>query len=144
MLNRSMIFMGVLAGLLFAMAAPTAYAQSKSTWDQITETKTLRLGVAISEPWYFKDANSTEEGGGVKVGNDVWRGIGTLLGKEIADAMGVKLQLVETTWSNAVAGLQSNQFDFMFILDPTPQRALSVDFTPAPVLWYPLSLARSR
>lgn len=140
MLNRSMIFMGALAGLLFEMAAPTAYAQSKSTWDQITETKTLRLGVAISEPWYFKDANSTEEGGGVKVGNDVWRGIGTLLGKEIADAMGVKLQLVETTWSNAVAGLQSNQFDFMFILDPTPQRALSVDFTPAPVLWYPLSL----
>ena len=140
MLRRSVIFKGALACLLFAMSALTANAQSKSTWDQITETKTLRLGVAISEPWYFKDANSTEEAGGVKVGNDVWRGIGPLLAKEIADAMGVKLQIVETTWSNAVAGLQSNQFDFMFILDPTPQRALSVDFTPAPVLWYPLSL----
>ncbi len=104
------------------------------------ETKTLRLGAAISEPWYFKDGSGTEDAGTVKVGSDVWRGVAPLLAKQIADAMGVKLQIVETTWANAVAGLQSNQFDFMFILDPTPQRALSIDFSTAPVLWYPLAL----
>ncbi len=130
----------LVVGLLaFCLSGPVR-AQTKSTWDQIMETKTLRLGVAISEPWYFKDLNSAEDSNGVRVGNDVWRGVGTLLAKEIADAMGVKLQIVETTWANAVAGLQSNQFDLMFILDPTPQRALSIDFSPAPVLWYPLSL----
>ncbi len=42
--------------------------------------------------------------------------------------------------AECVAGLQSNQFDLMFILDPTPQRALSIDFPPSPVLWYPLAL----
>ena len=36
--------------------------------------------------------------------------------------------------------MQSNQFDLMFILDPTPQRGLSIDFSPAPVLWYPLAM----
>jgi polar amino acid transport system substrate-binding protein len=140
MLRKSLVWTWVLLSAAFAMFASAANAQTKSTWDQIFETKTLRLGVAIGEPWYFKDANSADETGGVKVGSDMWRGIGPLLGKEIADAMGVKLQIVETTWANAVAGLQSNQFDFMFILDPTPQRALSIDFSPSPVLWYPLSL----
>jgi polar amino acid transport system substrate-binding protein len=53
--------------------------------------------------------------------------------------MGAELQMVETTWGNAVAGLQANQFDTMFILDPTPVRALSVDFSSSPVLWYPVA-----
>ena len=126
--------------LLAGLIAAQAHAQQKSTWDQVMETKTLRLGAAISEPWYFKDNSGIEDAGSIRVGNDVWRGVAPLLAKQIADAMGVKLEIVETTWANAVAGLQSNQFDLMFILDPTPQRALSVDFSPAPVLWYPLSL----
>ena len=128
------------AALVGSSVSRPAFAQAKSTWDQIMETKTLRLGAAISEPWYFKDGGGAEDAGTVKVGSDVWRGVAPLLGKQIADAMGVKLQIVETTWANAVAGLQSNQFDFMFILDPTPQRALSIDFSTAPVLWYPLAL----
>lgn len=141
MLRRSWLALPVLVALAVT-AWPTrpAHAQAKSTWDQIMETKTLRLGAAISEPWYFKDTTGTEDNGTVKVGADVWRGVAPLLAKQIADALGVKLEIVETTWANAVAGLQSNQFDMMFILDPTPQRALSVDFSPAPVLWYPLAM----
>ena len=131
---------GGLLSLVFAMFVSTASAETKSTWDQIMESKTLRVGVTISEPWFFKDANSTDDAAGVRVGNDVWRGVAPLLGKEIADAMGVKLQLVETTWGSAVAALQSGQFDVMFILDPTPQRALSIDFAPIPVLWYPTGI----
>src|SRR5690606_28107438 len=73
-------------------------------------------------------------------GPDMWRGIGPLVGKELADALGVQLELVETTWGNAVAGLQANQFDVMFALDGTPQRALAIDFVPAPLLWYPLCI----
>lgn len=143
MLRRSLFLLPPALASIPALLAPSsarAQGQSRSTWDQIMETKTLRLGAAISEPWYFKDANATSDTGGVRVGSDLWRGVGPLLAQEIANAMGVRLQIVETTWANAVAGLQANQFDLMFILDPTPQRALSIDFSPAPVLWYPLSL----
>ena len=146
MLRRNLILLSPLlaaasaATLMTKAGALRAETASRSTWDQIMETKTMRLGAAISEPWYFKDANGTQDAGGVRIGNDLWRGVAPLLAREIANAMGVKLQIVETTWANAVAGLQANQFDFMFILDPTPQRALSIDWAPNPVLWYPLAL----
>ena len=141
MLRRKFLTLPPILAASSVMAATSARADApKSTYDQIMETKTLRVGAAISEPWYFKDSNSSQDAGGVRIGSDVWRGIGPLLGQEIANAMGVKLEIVETTWANGVAGLQANQFDLMFILDPTPQRALSIDFSPSPVLWYPLSL----
>ncbi len=49
-----------------------------------------------------------------------------------------KLPFVETTWANAPAALDANQFDVMFVLDPTPVRALAIDFPFAPVLYYAL------
>ncbi|MFT4150393.1 MAG: transporter substrate-binding domain-containing protein [Paracoccaceae bacterium] len=124
---------------LSLLPAAATQAQEKSTWDQIFETKTLRLGCAQSEPWCFKDASGEEGPGAYKSGDTVWRGVSVQLGKSIADAMGVKLEVVETTWGNAVAGLQANQFDFMFVLDATPERALAIDFA-GPILWYPVAL----
>jgi polar amino acid transport system substrate-binding protein len=124
---------------LLCAGAGSAQAQAQSTWEQIMQKKTLRLGATITEPWYFKDTAGSDAPGGVKAGDATWRGIGPVLAKDIADAMGVKLEIFETTWGNAVAALQANQFDVMFILDPTPQRALSIDFVPNPVLWYPVA-----
>ena len=71
----------------------------------------------------------------MRVGDVVWRGIGPRLGEAIARAMDVRLELVELTWGNAVAALQANQIDTMFILDPTPERALAVDFVQSPGLF---------
>ena len=125
---------------MLGLASHAAVAQtSQSTWEQIQSTKKLRLGVAPTEPWYFKDTTGKEGPGAVKSGNAVWRGVGTMLAKEIADALGVELVIVETTWGNAVAGLQANQFDLMFMLDATPVRAMAIDFA-GPVLWYPFGL----
>lgn len=129
-------------GLLAAfcsLAVSAVSAQTSSSWDQIMTSKKLRIGCASAEPWCFKDVTGSDKPGAVKSGEAVWRGVSVNLGKAIADAMGVELEVVETTWGNAVAALQANQFDFMFILDATPQRALAVDFV-GPVLWYPIAL----
>jgi len=123
-----------------ATPAVAQTAATASTWDQIMSTKKLRVGAAILEPWYFKDTTGSDAPGKVLSGDQVWRGICPALADETAKAMGVELEIVETTWGNAVAGLQSNQFDCMFMLDATPQRALSVDFVPSPMLYYPMGL----
>lgn len=122
-------------GIGTARAQPAA----TSTWDQIMQSRRLRVGAALSEPWYFRDTSNNPAPGAVRVGDAVWRGIGSRLGEVIARAMNVQLELVEVTWGTAVAALQANQIDTMFILDPTPERALAVHFVPVPVLWYPIA-----
>jgi len=128
----------LLAAAAFTLAASAASAQETSTWDQIQSAKAVRLGCAQSEPWCFKDLTGSDEPGAVESNGNVYRGVAVSIAKDVADAMGVKLEIVETTWGNAVAGLQANQYDFMFQLDPTPQRALSIDFA-GPVMWYPVA-----
>ena len=127
---------GIAAGLLGINTARAAEA-SGSTWDQIMRTKTLRLGAANTEPWYFKDVTNSSAPGGIQSNGAVWRGVGPVLGKQVADALGVKLEIVETTFGTATAGLQANQFDVMFMLDGTPTRALAIDFLPVAVAWFP-------
>jgi polar amino acid transport system substrate-binding protein len=116
-------------GLAVAGVAGVASAQAAddggSTWERIHARKELRIGVAASEPWFRRDPAT----GG-------WSGLGTAVGEAMARDLDVKLVPVETTWGNAVAGLQANQFDVMFILDATPQRALAVDFPVQPLFYY--------
>jgi polar amino acid transport system substrate-binding protein len=110
--------------------------QGKSTWEQIAENKVLRMAAPISEPFCFKDLTNSDKPGAVKVGDTIWRGISVNICKEMADALGVQLQLVETTYGNGVAGLQANQFDLMFALDGTVKRAVVVDFVPQGIFMY--------
>ncbi|WP_321944255.1 transporter substrate-binding domain-containing protein [Paraburkholderia tropica] len=129
------------AAPLAAVPTPArAEVSGKSTWDRIQSTKVLRVGAAILEPWYFKDTTDSSAPGKVMIDGVAWRGICPAIAQETAKAMGVKLQMVETTWGNAVAGLQADQFDAMFMLDATPQRATSIDFVQTPMLWYPLGI----
>jgi len=113
------------AGLLASRDALAQAAPAASTWQQIKDKGELRIGVAISDPWFAKDQRSGE-----------LSGIGWSLGKEIAKDLNVKPVAVETQWGNAVAGLQANQFDVMFVLDATPQRALAADFPVQPLFYY--------
>lgn len=108
------------------LAASGARADTPaSTWERIRSSGEVRIGIAPGEPWFYKDAVT----GG-------WGGIGYLAGEAIARDLNVKLVPVETTWANAVAGLQAGQFDVMFVLDATPQRALAVDFPVQPFFYY--------
>jgi len=107
------------AGLLTSMPAHT------QTLDKVHKTGELRIGVAAGDPWYYRDPASGQ-----------WSGVGVLVGAEIAKHLGVKLTPVETTWGNSVAGLQSGQFDIMFVLDATEERKRAIDFPDTPLLWY--------
>ena len=124
-------------GLMAASKAAQAQAPAgKSTWERILETKTLRMAAPMSEPFLWKDVTNSDKPGGVKVGDVLWRGLAVNVCMQLADALDVKLEMVETTYGNGVAGLQANQFDLMFALDGTPKRAAAVDFVPQALLWY--------
>ena len=121
----------VLAWVGFIAALGSAdFAQAQeSTWDQIQSTGVIRVGCAPSEPWYFKDPETGE-----------WSGIGPGITALLAKEMKLDWKCVETTWGNAVAGLQANQFDMMVALDATPQRALAIDFPNGTLLYYAVAV----
>ena len=127
-----------LAGLMAAATLSTlsvpAQAQ-ESSWERINETKTIRLGVAPYAPFSYKDALGTAPGG-VKQGSDTWRGIAVMLGADIANALGGKIEIVELSWAGAIAAIQTGQVDLFFGLDGTPQRAAAIEFIHTPVYKY--------
>ena len=119
---------GWAAGLLPAAAQTTLPAAAgPSTWGAMRARGSVRVGVTPSEPWFAKD-----------LATGAWTGVGAMLGARLAEDMGLKAEYVETSWADAPAGLQAGQFDIMFVLDPTPARALAIDFPFAPVLYYAL------
>jgi polar amino acid transport system substrate-binding protein len=125
--RRAIFGMGAAGGAaIVATAGSSAQAQVQpGTLQHIRDRGELRVGVAPGEPWFYKDQRS-----------DQWYGIGWGVAVALARDLGVKPVPVETTWGNAVAGLQAGQFDVMFVLDATPQRALAVDFPVQPMFYY--------
>jgi polar amino acid transport system substrate-binding protein len=121
--RRAALGLGALGAA--ATLARAAAADAPSTWERIRGNKELRIGVTSGEPWFYKDPAS-----------GAWSGIGFAAGQAAAAALDAKLTPVETTWGNAVAALQADQFDVMFVLDATPQRALSIDFPVQPFFYY--------
>ncbi len=92
---------------------------TESAWARINRTKVIRMGaVAGAAPYYHKDLASGE-----------WKGFMIDFGKGLADSLKAKLEINETTWGNSVLDLQSNKIDVFFGLNPTPARALVVDFS---------------
>ena len=118
-------FAHVIVGIALVVAGTAMAQQPTSTWQQIKQRGELRIGVTPGEPWYFKDPASGQ-----------WSGIGYRMGQQVAKDLGVKLVPVETTWGNAVAAIQANQIDVMFVLDATEERKKAVDFPDAPFFWY--------
>jgi polar amino acid transport system substrate-binding protein len=113
---------GAIAG---SLAAGPLWAQDPSTLDRVKASKKLRIGVTSAEPWFFKDPMS-----------GTWTGVGISMGKQLAADLGVEMVPVETTWANAIAGLQADQIDVMFVLDPTEERRKAIDFPEAPLFYY--------
>ncbi|MFM1854908.1 MAG: hypothetical protein RLZ83_217 [Pseudomonadota bacterium] len=122
--------LGTLAGTTAWMAAGSAFAQEAHTLEQIRKRGTLRVGVTQAPPWYSKDPKT-----------GTWNaGLGVSMGQAMAQTLGVKFEPVEVTWGTAVAALQGNRIDIMFMLDATPERAKAVDFPEAPLLFYSLAV----
>ena len=107
------------AALAAAMATPASAQSADNTLDRIRANKVLRIAVLPGElPYFNKDlATSTWSGFSIEMAND------------LAKLLDVKLEYVESTYGNSILDLQANKIDLGFALNPTPQRALVVDFT---------------
>lgn len=121
----------LIQALALAPLANAAFAQTAGgTLAQIKQRGSLRVGVTQAPPWYSKDPKSGE-----------WSsGVGVSMGKAMAAALGVKFEPVEVTWGTAVAALQGNKIDLMYMMDATPERAQAVDFPASPLLFYSMAV----
>lgn len=120
---------GVIGFIAACMVANAALAQEQSTWDTILESGKLRMGVTQAPPWYSKNPATGEWDSGLIVS----------IGKSMAEELEVELEMVEVTWATAIAALQANKIDMMF-LDATPKRAMVVDYPFQPLLYISLAV----
>lgn len=129
-ISRRMAMAG-LAAAGATLALPFgARAQTGGTLAEIKKRGTLRVGVTQAPPWYSKDPKTGE-----------WdTGLGVSMGKAMAAVLGVKFEPVEVTWGTAIAALQGNKIDLMYMLDATPERAAAVDFPTNPLLFYSMAV----
>jgi polar amino acid transport system substrate-binding protein len=128
--RRELLIKSALGGAVAAGAltfgTPVAQAQSadgSSTFDRVKQSKVLRIAVLVGEePYFHKDLQTGQ-----------WSGACIEMAADIAKYFDAKVEHVESTWGNAVLDLQSGKVDLAFALNPTPARALVIDFT-APML----------
>ena len=117
---RYALAIGSGAALTSALATPaSAQAASDNTLDNVRVAKVLRIAVLPGElPYFNKDLASGS-----------WSGMCIEMANDIAKLLDVRLEYTESTYGNSILDLQSNKIDLGFALNPTPQRALVVDFT---------------
>jgi polar amino acid transport system substrate-binding protein len=121
MTTRRQFIATTAAGAAATLSLPSFAAgdSTESAWARIHRTKVLRTGaVTGGSPYYNKNLATGE-----------WEGFMIDFAKMLAGNLGVKLELQETTWGNSVLDLQANKIDVFFGLNPTPERALVVDFS---------------
>lgn len=129
-IQRRTVLGGIAAATLATGLTRKALAQAGGTLEQAKQRGSLRVGVTQAPPWYSKDPKTGE-----------WSsGVGVSMGKAMAAALGVKFEPVEVTWGTAIAALQGNKIDIIYMLDATPERAQAVDFPATPLLYYSLAV----
>jgi polar amino acid transport system substrate-binding protein len=116
---RYALALGSGAALTSALAGPaSAQAAGDNTLDRVRADNVLRIAVLPGElPYFSKDLAS-----------GTWSGMCIEMANDIAKLLDVKLEYTESTYGNSILDLQSNKIDLGFALNPTPQRALVVDF----------------
>ena len=104
-------------GLLLALSAfgQTAAAQQiEDLWKEVQDRGVLRAGAALAPPHVMRDPKTGE-----------YSGIFVDLVKEFGQqVLGVKVEFVDTTWDNIIAGMQAGKWDVALALNRTANRAL--------------------
>jgi polar amino acid transport system substrate-binding protein len=102
-------------------AARAQGAAAETTIDRVKRTKTLRIAALPGEaPYFNKD-----------IATGAWSGMCVDMAKDIAGNLDAQVEYHESTYGNSVLDLQANKIDLAFSLNPTPKRALVIDFTHA-------------
>jgi polar amino acid transport system substrate-binding protein len=117
---RFALAIGSGAAIASSLVSPaSAQTAADNTLDRIRSTKVLRIAVLPGElPYFNKD-----------LATGTWSGFSIEMANDIAKLLDVKLEYTESTYGNSILDLQANKVDLGFALNPTPQRALVVDFT---------------
>jgi polar amino acid transport system substrate-binding protein len=112
------------AGVALSATKQTAMAQTaESTLERIRRTGILRIAVIVGqEPYFHKDLPTGQ-----------WSGACIDMANDIASKLNAKVEFVESTWGNQVLDLQGGKIDLAFAVNPTPERALVIDFS-TPIL----------
>jgi polar amino acid transport system substrate-binding protein len=115
-----------LAGAAIAATASSTPAKADtapSTLDRIKRDGVLRIAVIVGqEPYFHKDLASGQ-----------WSGACIDMANDIASKLSAKIETVESTWGNQILDLQGGKVDLAFAVNPTPERALVIDFS-TPIL----------
>lgn len=130
MITRRSVNVLMGAALATAGLGSTNSVLAAGSLEEIKSRGSLRVGVTQAPPWYSKD-----------LANGEWTaGVGVSAGRAMADTLGVEFEPVEVNWGTAVAALQSNKIDIMFVLDATDERKQAADFPTSPLLYYSLAI----
>ncbi len=110
-------------------AARADVAPGTSTFERIKQTGVLRIAAIVGqEPYFHKDIVSNQ-----------WSGACIEMANDLAKKLSAKVEIVESTWGNQILDLQSNKIDLAFAVNPTPERALVIDFS-TPMLVHSFTL----
>lgn len=111
--------LGVGAGAFATTLTTSRFSFAASSLERIKASGVLRIGaVADGAPYYQKSLT-----------DGAWRGFYIDICKKLADDLGLKLSITETTWGNSVLDLQADKIDVFFGLNPTPERQKVIDFS---------------
>lgn len=81
-------------------------------------------------PYNWTQSDDSNGAVPIKDSNDYANGYDVMMAKRIAEALGVKLEVVKTDWDSLVPGVVSGAYDCVIAgQSPTPGRRESVDFT---------------
>ena len=109
----------IIAGMAVALGLMSGAVQAQSKVDEIKARGVLRIPGILNElPYFNKDPRSGE-----------WEGFVIVMATDIATLLDVKLEVVESSWANAILDVQSGKVDLAFAVTATPMRALSVSFS---------------
>ena len=91
-------------------------------WQQVKKDGVLRCGTAVTAPYVTRDPKT-----------QTYSGPFPELCKGFAKQLGVKIEFIDSTWPNMIAGIQSHKWDMGLALTDTPEREKAIRFS-APVI----------
>ncbi|NIE66942.1 transporter substrate-binding domain-containing protein [Burkholderia sp. Ax-1719] len=135
MVRLSRITRHAFAGLFAAscLFVSTAHAQDTGTWQSVKKAGVLRCGAAVAPPYVMRDPKTGDYSGFF---SDLCRSFGE-------NVLKVKVEFVDTSWDNIVAGLQSDKWDLSMALNDTPEREKAIAFS-VPATDYNVSLVYNK
>ncbi|MGE8059218.1 substrate-binding periplasmic protein [Pseudomonas sp. NPDC089547] len=114
-----------------ALCAGSANAADASdSWKAVRDAGVLRCGAATSPPYVMRDPKTGTYSG-------LFPDLCKQFGEEV---LKVKVQFVDTSWDNIVAGLQSSKWDISLALNDTPERRKAITFS-RPAIGYSVNFA---